>query len=211
MESKFTISEVFHTSWKSVKSQIWVLVGLLIGFCILSMIITLFTTPAQKSVSGQIIASLINLIISSLFTMGYYKNIFQTLDGEEPQFSAYGQQSRKILTYIVASFLFFIAISIGCILFIIPGIYLAIRLQFFIAFIVEEDCGILDSLKRSWEITDKQAMPLFLLGLAMFGIMLLGFILLIVGIFVTIPVVYTMYCYTFRKLNTIKLETPEEI
>lgn len=211
MESKFTISEVFHTSWKSVKSQIWVLVGLLIGFCILSMIITLFTTPAQKSVSGQIIASLINLIISGLFTMGYYKNIFQTLDGEEPQFSAYGQQSRKILTYIVASILVFIAIGIGCILFIIPGIYLAIRLQFFIAFIVEEDCGILDSLKRSWEITDKQVMPLFLLGLAMLGIMLVGLILLVVGIFVTTPVVYTMYCHTFRKLNTIKLETPEEI
>lgn len=211
MESKFTISEVFHTSWKSVKSQIWVLVGLLIGFCILSMIITLFTTPAQKSVSGQIIVSLINLIISGLFTMGYYKNIFQTLDGEEPQFSAYGQQSRKILTYIVASILVFIAIGIGCILFIIPGIYLAIRLQFFIAFIVEEDCGILDSLKRSWEITDKQVMPLFLLGLAMLGIMLVGLILLVVGIFVTTPVVYTMYCYTFRKLNTIKLETPEEI
>ena len=32
MEPKFMISEVFGTSWKYTKSQIWVLVGLFIGY-----------------------------------------------------------------------------------------------------------------------------------------------------------------------------------
>ena len=35
MEPKFMISEVFGTSWKYTKSQIWVLVGLFIGYFIL--------------------------------------------------------------------------------------------------------------------------------------------------------------------------------
>lgn len=39
MEPKFMISEVFGTSWKYTKSQIWVLVGLFIGYFILSSII----------------------------------------------------------------------------------------------------------------------------------------------------------------------------
>ena len=42
MEPKFMISEVFSTSWKYTKSQIWVLVGLFIGYFILSSIISMF-------------------------------------------------------------------------------------------------------------------------------------------------------------------------
>lgn len=202
MESKFMISEVFRTSWKCTKSQIWVLAGLFIGYIIISMIMSLFAMPAQNSIAGQIIVNLITVIFSCLFMLGYFKNIFQALDDEEPQFSAYGQQSRKILTYLIASLLYGIVVGLGTVLLIVPGIYLGLRLQFFMAFIVEEDTGIIESLKRSWEITEGQVMQLFLLTLCMIGVYLLGFILLIVGIFVAIPLVYTMHCDSFRKLNT---------
>ena len=57
------------------------------------------------------------------------------MDGEEPQFSAYGQQSRKIFTYLIASIIMGIAVAIGIFLLIVPGIYLAIRLQFYSAYI----------------------------------------------------------------------------
>ena len=133
MEPKFMISEVFGTSWKYTKSQIWVLVGLFIGYFILSSIISLFGMPAQGSMVGKIIVNLISAVISSAFMLGYIKNLFQTMDGEEPQFSAYGQQSRKIFTYLIASIIMGIAVAIGIFLLIVPGIYLAIRLQFYSA------------------------------------------------------------------------------
>jgi len=113
MEPKFMISEVFGTSWKYTKSQIWVLVGLFIGYFILSSIISLFGMPAQGSMVGKIIVNLISAVISSAFMLGYIKNLFQTMDGEEPQFSAYGQQSRKIFTYLIASIIMGIAVAIG--------------------------------------------------------------------------------------------------
>lgn len=84
MEPKFMISEVFGTSWKHTKSQIWVLVGLFIGFSILSMIVTLFGMPAQGSIVGRVIVQIVSLLISCIFMLGYVKNIFQALDGEEP-------------------------------------------------------------------------------------------------------------------------------
>ena len=143
MEPKFMISEVFGTSWKYTKSQIWVLVGLFIGYFILSSIISLFGMPAQGSMVGKIIVNLISAVISSA--------------------SAYGQQSRKIFTYLIASIIMGIAVAIGIFLLIVPGIYLAIRLQFYSAYIVEEDCGIIESLQKSWDLTKGQGMPLFLL------------------------------------------------
>ena len=206
MEPKFMISEVFGTSWKYTKSQIWVLVGLFIGFSILSMIVTLFGMPAQGSIVGRVIVQIVSLLISCIFMLGYVKNIFQALDGEEPQFSAYGQQSRKIITYLIANILFSIAVCIGTVLLIIPGIYLYLRLQFFTAFIVEEDCGIIESLQKSWNMTQGQTLPLFLLLLTMIGTAIVGCILFFVGFFVAIPLIYMMQCYTFRKLNTISTE-----
>ena len=70
MEPKFMISEVFSTSWKYTKSQIWVLVGLYIGFVILSMIVSLFGMPAQGSITGQVIVNIVSLLISCAFMLG---------------------------------------------------------------------------------------------------------------------------------------------
>lgn len=202
MEAKFTISEVFGKALKSTKSQIWVLAGLLISFAIISFTLGVFAMPMQQSVVGQIVVNLISIVLSAVFNLGYLKNLFQTLDGIEPQFSAYGQQSRKIITYIATSVLLSVIVILGMVLFIIPGIYLALRLQFASAFIVEEDAGIMESLKQSWKITEGQTMQLFLLMLVMIGIVLIGLIVFVVGIFFAIPIVYMMYCMTFRKLNT---------
>ncbi|MBC5631994.1 hypothetical protein [Parabacteroides hominis] len=211
MEPKFMISEVFGTSWKYTKSQIWVLVGLFIGYFILSMIISIFGMPAQGSMVGKVIVYLISAAISSAFMLGYIKNLFQTMDGEEPQFSAYGQQSRKIVTYFIASLIMGIVVTIGTFLLIVPGIYLGIRLQFYAAYIVEEDCGIIESLQKSWNLTQGQVMPLFLLILAMIGIAIIGCILFFVGLFVAAPLIYMMQCYTFRKLNTISTEEVRQL
>ena len=210
MGSKFSISEVCSTSWQRTKAQIWVLSGLIIGMSIISFTLGVFAMPIQQSVMGAIVINLISCIISCIFALGYMKNIFQALDGEEPQFSAYGQQARKIITYLVANILMAIIVTLGLCLFIIPGIYLALRLQFYAALIVEDDAGIIESLQRSWEITRGQEMSLFMLMLAMIGICILGLILLGIGIFVAMPLIYMMYAYVFRKLNA-PLQILEEL
>ena len=153
MEPKFIISEVFSTAWKGTKSQLWILAGLLIGYCILSFTLTAFAMPMQSSIIGKIIVNVISALFSIIFSLGYMKNIFQALDGEEPQFSAYGQQTKNIITYFLASLITGFVVLAGFLFFIIPGIYLALRLQFFQAFIIEENAGIIESLHKSWEIT----------------------------------------------------------
>jgi uncharacterized membrane protein len=144
---------------------------------------------------------LVGMVFSLLFSLGYTQNMFQTLDGEEPQFSAYGQQARKIITLLVASLLYTLVVVIGLALLVAPGIYLAIRLQFFLASIVEEDTGIVTSLKRSWEITKGQMMPLLLFMLVAIGFTIAGSAFFMIGIFVTSPLIWLMYCCVFRKLT----------
>ena len=90
----------------------------------------------------------------------------------------------------------------GFLIFYHPRYLSGIALQFFQAFIIEENAGIIESLHKSWEITKGQALPLFILALVMIGILILGCILFGIGIFVAVPLIYMMYGYVFRKLNT---------
>lgn len=201
MEAKFIISEVCKTSWRYTKSQIWVLVGLFIAYTVITSVLSLLIP--STSIALAIVKNIISLIIGAFFVLGYIRNLFQTMDGEEPQFSAYRQEARKFLHYLVANIIFSVAVLVGFMLLVIPGIYLAIRLQFYAQYIVtEEHCSAIDALKKSWELTKGQGMPLFLLGLTQLGIALLGLIIFVVGIFVAVPVVNMMQCYVFRKLTT---------
>ncbi len=203
MKQKIIISDLFHKAWKSLKAQIWVLVGLVIGYIIISLLINAFIpTPSNGNIGiAGIVIMLISLLFYLIFTLGYTKNLFQALDGEEPQFSAYGQMSRKIFTYLFASLIYGIIVIIGLILLLIPGIYLILRLQFYPMSIVEENTGVIESLKRSWEITRGSERQLFFLMLAILGIVILGHLALLIGVFIAIPLTGLMSCYAFRKLT----------
>jgi len=208
MVRKFMLSDVLRIAWKGYISQIWLLTGLIIGYEIISLALSLFIpSPLNGTISMTGIAIvLLSFVFSQLFTLGYTKNMFQALDGEEPQFSAYGQESRKVLTWLFAGLIFTVAFIVGFALLIIPGFYIAIRLQFFYASIVEEDTGVVSSLKRSWEITKGQEVPLLLLLLVEIALVLLGLMFFLIGIFITIPLVGLMNCYVFRKLTAFTTE-----
>ncbi|MDR1937942.1 MAG: glycerophosphoryl diester phosphodiesterase membrane domain-containing protein [Tannerellaceae bacterium] len=246
MKTKFTVSNVLATSWKALFSQIWILAGLMIGFIIFSLILSLVLSPMlASSLVGNFLLQLFSIAISLIFSLGYTKNLFQALDGDEPQFSAYGQQARKIGTYFVSNLLVSLSCMVvasiflapyfywlfrfpfiqefvdavrsnqvsdiagasifyavlGGIVLCLPAIYLYIRMMFFQAFIVDEDTGIIESIRKSWEITKGQVLPLFLLGLLSIALIVAGTFLFIVGLFVTVPLIYLMYCCVFRKLN----------
>ena len=206
MNATFQISEVFQNSWKFVKSQIWVLAGLCIGFCLLSGVINLCTLPLQGSVSGSIITYAIITIISSVFSLGYVKNMFQIMDGEEPQFSAYMQSLPKVINMWLAGLIYGFVVLIGCCLLIIPGLYLAIRLQFYVQFIVDENAGIIESLNKSWQLTKGLVVPLFLLIIVEILIAIVGLILFGIGFFIAYPLIVMMSCYVYRILNRPAIE-----
>lgn len=203
MEKKIVYSDIFRGAWKGLKSQFWLLVGLFIGFTIIYSLLFIFTVPVKGeavAISG-IVVGILSLFLYCLFLMGYLKNCLQTLDGEEPQFSAYGQVSRKLLSFLIAYIIYGVIVAIGMALLIIPGIYLALRLQFFYASMVDENTGIAESFKRSWNITKGYSLELFILMLIMILICFIGQIALFVGVFVAVPLIMLMYGYTYRKLT----------
>jgi len=203
MEDKLVYSDIFKVAWRGLKSQFWLLVGLIIGFTIVYSLLLIFAVPAKGESIGisGIVVSILSFFILGLFIMGYLKNCIQTLDGEEPQFSAYGQVSRKLISFLIAYILYNVIVAIGLALLVAPGIYLSLRLQFFYASMVDENTGIIDSFKRSWSMTKGYSMSLFVLFLIMLLISFIGCVALYIGIFVATPLMMLMYVYVYRKLT----------
>jgi membrane-anchored glycerophosphoryl diester phosphodiesterase (GDPDase) len=250
MKTKFTVSNVLTTSWKALVSQVWILAGLMIGYIIFSLILSLVLSPMlASSWVGNFLLQLFSIAISLIFSLGYTKNLFQALDGDEPLFSAYGQQARKIGTYFVSNLLAGLASMLVAALFLapyvcwlvvqfpffqdflnsilyqrmpdlsdgqpilyamlggivlcLPAMYISIRFMFTLAFIVDEDTGIIESLRKSWAITKGQALPLFLLGLLSVVVIVVSVLLFFIGLFISVPLICLVYCCLFRELNKV--------
>ena len=102
--------------------------------------------------------------------------------------------------YLFGAILYGLIIFGGMISLIIPGIIWPIKFQFYSYFIVDEGLGPIEALKRSSLITKGVKSNLFLFGLLLMLINVLGALCLLVGLFVTIPPVMIAVFFVYRKL-----------
>ncbi|MDX1919361.1 MAG: YciC family protein, partial [Candidatus Caenarcaniphilales bacterium] len=85
-----------------------------------------------------------------------------------------------ILKLVGAAFLFGLITGIGYLFLVVPGIYLTFRLQYSLFLIADQNCGIIESFKKSWQITAGNVGKIALSLLAVFGIAVLVSIVMLV-------------------------------
>lgn len=103
--------------------------------------------------------------------------------------------------YVVGQILVGIIVIVGLLLLIVPGVIASLALMFTSFLIVDKGMGPIEALKESARITKGHRMALFLFVLAMVGINILGFLALIVGLLVTIPVSMLALVHVYRALS----------
>ena len=94
------------------------------------------------------------------------------------------------------------SVIIPIILIIIPAVYISVRLQFYNYFLLDEETGIIESIKRSAEISKGYVGELFLLGAVLSIIILLSIIPLGLGLLISIPLSTMATSYVYLKLKT---------
>ena len=153
----------------------------------------------EKNPLLSLVFSLIKIIIGLSISIGLIRIALDFVDGKKPKvFDVF--QTKSMINYFVVSMVTSIAILVGLILFIIPGIIIAIKLQLATYLVVDKNMGISDSLNKSWEMTKGAKFNLFLFGLLLALINLLGVICFVVGLIVTVPLTMVATAYVYRKL-----------
>lgn len=213
--SKFTIAESLEVGWDVTKNNFVILLGAFVATLLAGVIpfvpMTIFTAVlGADSFVAQIFATVATLgavIIWCGLGMGLLKMTLDLVDKRPVEFSQLLSCVPLVFSGMVASLITSLAIQIGSFFLLVPGIILAIKLQFYPFFIVEEGCGPIEALQKSWQLTKGVKWRLFLLGLVILLINFIGSLCFGVGIFVTIPISMATAASVFRKLQAKPTET----
>ena len=217
--NSFSIGDIINESWAIIKRHIWLFAATMLGFLLVYYLVTLLvgfvfggavavssTDPSEILASMFSVAYLMTMLagvaLSAIFYLGFYKMALDAADGLTPQLSSFSQISgKKILNLFIANIICFIVTYIGLILCIIPGLFIATRLQFYIYFIVEKDCNALDALSKSWEYTSGETLNLMLFVLALVLINFIGVLCCGIGVLVTAPMSTIAMALVYRRLT----------
>lgn len=174
------------------------LVYFLISFAISAVV---EGVSAEAPAFIAIIVGLLQTAISIFLSLGLVRFGHRLLDGENPPIGELFSQGSKLVPAILASILFYLMVIVGMFLFIIPGIYLAIRFGFFTQAIVEKGLGPIESLKYSWNLTKQNGLSLFGFYVLSILIIFAGALLILVGLLWAIPTTWLALLIAFRYLH----------
>jgi uncharacterized membrane protein len=121
------------------------------------------------------------------------------LDNEKPKYRDLVYY-KPIVNYFLASIAQGLIVLVGFILLIIPGIFFAIRLQYTCYLVIDKNLGPIEAIKTSWRITKQNAWNLFFFEIILALINILGVLLLLVGLFITVPLGMLANTFVYRKL-----------
>ena len=150
------------------------------------------------------ILSLVFFVIFLVIQLGTYNLMLKVVDGHKADIKdlyTYSNALMKVIKNIVAGLLVGLAVVGGLILFIIPGIYIAVRLMFFNYYIVDKDAGIMDSIRMSWDLTKGGVLNLFLLSILFIIVNFIGALLFGIGLAVTMPLTFLATAVLYRKFQ----------
>jgi len=182
-----SISASFNFGWK----QMW---KYFLYLFLVSIIITVLHVPISVTESfkdnitpGVVVLQVLGffywLLLFPIFSYGvdwmYLKAIRdQELDIKE-MFIGFNNYVNIILAHLLATAI----IGIGFMLLIIPGIIFACRLVFVPYIVMDRNLDAVKAVEKSWKMTAGHGWKIFGMGVLSFFIIVLGFIMLIVGLF----------------------------
>lgn len=208
--------DVISTAWQITKRNLGFLVALVLVAGILNLLaaspvyVMSFMAEMQKQQNGQADASLVifgNLwqipanIFGAFLMCGQNIILLKLARGKQASLGELFSGGRFFLRMVLCNIVFAIAVGIGFVLCIIPGIIVALALSPFAMVLIAEDLPGIESLSRAWELTKGNRLTLLVLGFASTGIAILGLLACGVGLLVAAPLIAMMNTVAYLRMS----------
>lgn len=148
-----------------------------------------------------VICTLANMVVSLFLYLGLTRVALNYVSGNDVSVSQLFGEGRKLLRAAGAGILVGLAVLLGLVLLIVPGIWLGLRLGQIVPAILDRNLGVMDSIKYSWDLTRNSALSLFALSILGGLISLAGILACGVGIIYAMPIVILSMAVAFRLLQ----------
>jgi uncharacterized membrane protein len=198
---EFSKTDALRFGWSTMRSNLGFFIGLLIVVGIAFFVPNMITKLLMKnSRILSIIISISSWIFNVVIYLGLIRISLRFCNNKKAKFTELFSCFPLFFKYLFGSILYGLTILGGVILMVVPGIIWAIQFMFFSYFIVDKGFGATEALKRSSLITKGVKWDLFVFGLLLIAINLLGALCLLVGLFATIPTSIVALAFVYRKL-----------
>ena len=194
----FSIEESLRFGWGVVEKNF----GLVLQF-IFATLVVYFAAYLLASVFGRnsMLANVVNGLAGIIVALGWIYAGLKFYDGKKPSLEELQNAlSPVFVKYLLASVLYGLAVTIGFILLIVPGVYLAVKYGLFGYLIVDKKMDSMKALEASGKVTDGAKLQLLVFGLLVFVVNMLGAMAFGIGLVVTLPVTLLAGVHVYRKL-----------
>jgi uncharacterized membrane protein len=207
MKSKISIKENLGYSWEIFKKNPWFFIGIfiltgLVGF-ILPRISEALLTQIRNFLEPRvdvavflpvwgglsILFQLITMVVTSWLAMGTTVISLRAIRGQDYTFSMLFQQKQRVAGYMWTTILISVVAVGAFLLFIIPGILWFLVNSFSLLLFVDKQLPTTKAIQESIRMTKGYRLQLFLWGLLIIGLYLLGMLPFGLGLFIVSPLV----------------------
>lgn len=206
------LAQLFKYSYQTFKKYAGFIIGIMMTYYVLGIIPQVYFmlgAPETPTINSQLF-SLFLTFVQLYLALGFIKIMLLLIDDEYTRVADLFNNAGLFVSYFIASFLYGIAVLIGLFLLIVPGIFLAIRLQFYPYFIIEQGNSALTALKKSYDLSKDLTLELFLFGVVVVFINGLGMLLMGVGIVFSYPLTTMATAVIYKGLADKASSIPTE-
>ena len=197
-EYSVKIKQYFIRGWEIFEEYTW-------GFIGFSIITILFSTivsqvPALLGSKEDWVGDIFDFILTPIFYTGIYIVALQIAKNKPKYFTDFFRGFNKFLQIFLVNFVGTIFILTGSLFLLIPGIYLAVAYTFSVLFVIEKKLNFWSALEASRKLITKKWFSFlgFVILLCLFN--LFGFLVLGIGIFLTIPLTSCIIVAAFEDI-----------
>ena len=198
-QPSFGIGDSISFGWERFKDNVGILLGVIAIVVAINIGFSILARGVNSGLAGALIA-IASWAVSVAIGMGILRVALKITDGVTPAIDDLFVFDINFVAYAVTSILFGIAVVLGLIFFIIPGIMIALAWGFYGWPIVDRGALVGESLNVSADITRGHRWHLLGYGVVLGLLNFVGFIT-IVGWLVTIPVSIISVAYVYRRLS----------
>lgn len=203
MDVPIKTGKAISYGWTTVKKDFWYFVSI-------ALIVMVISSLGQYS-HDRTKWSLLNFLLSGWMACGYWTLFLSYENGKKLPLSELFTQFKHYVRFLGATIWVGLYVGIGFILLVVPGVYLALKYQFTLLFLLDKNLGITDAMQHSAQLTKGKKMSLLGFDLVSLGVVILGAIVFGVGILVAVPVVWLANVYLFRSLTGQTPATPVSV
>lgn len=202
MNKSFSIDEAVRFGWEVSKKNWQFFVPLLLIVVAIELGLNYLGEQISDDRFVRFLATLASWPVLAVISLGQINISLKFVDNKKAELADLFRLYPLTLKYFLADLLYALAVGIGLLLLIVPGIIFGIKLRYYGYFIAEKGLGPIEALEKSWEITGGVKWKLFLFWLLLGLINIAGALVLVVGLFLTVPLTMVAQAYVYKKLSS---------